>query len=146
MWILLDQELLRDPYDSALLTAMAVLGLREDGGWLPPDAYSIHIAAVIKVARMVTIRQSILEFEDRDEQPPTLLETVRSKVLKFLIKTHPPQNQPCPISFLFELRSYAGVIISSTPSIGYLTFDGFDITFRDISFSLPRFTDASYFG
>jgi len=52
---LLNQELLRDPYDSAFFIVMAVLGLREDGRWFLPDAYLIYIVAVIKVARMVII-------------------------------------------------------------------------------------------
>ena len=53
---LLDHPLTGPTYDSVLLSALAVVGIREDGGWVTADNYTGHYSAVIKVARMLVVR------------------------------------------------------------------------------------------
>ena len=61
---LLDHSLPRSSYDSVLLSALAVLGIRDDGGWVGPENYTGYYSAVIKVARMLIIWQAQLEVRD----------------------------------------------------------------------------------
>ena len=61
---LLDHELKHSAYESALISALAVLGLRGDGGWVSPLDYTTTYSAVIKLGRMLVLRQAYEERED----------------------------------------------------------------------------------
>ena len=53
---LLDHELKHSAYESALISALAVLGRRGDGGWVSPLDYTTMYSAVIKVGRILVLR------------------------------------------------------------------------------------------
>src|SRR5437773_11028408 len=46
---LLDHPLPHSAYDSVLLSALAALGIREDGGWISPADYTGFYSAIITV-------------------------------------------------------------------------------------------------
>ncbi|KAK3304929.1 uncharacterized protein B0T15DRAFT_495343 [Chaetomium strumarium] len=52
------------PYESALISRLAVLGIREDDGWAGPGDFTPKYSAVIKIARMLVVYQSVVERED----------------------------------------------------------------------------------
>ena len=56
------------------------MGIREDGGWLQPDDYTGFYSAIIKVARMLVIRQSQLEAQDAGQVETSVFALVRIKV------------------------------------------------------------------
>ncbi len=81
-------------YDSVLLSALAAVGIRDDGGWASPDSYTGHYSAIIKVARMLVVRQAFLEADNtgmHSETNPT-----PSPGLPLL-----PPSRSCPSLFLF---------------------------------------------
>jgi hypothetical protein len=49
---LLSQSITRKEYDSPMVCALAVLGVKEDG-WKGPEQYPPSLSAVIKVARFM---------------------------------------------------------------------------------------------
>ncbi|KAK7178346.1 hypothetical protein PSPO01_15608 [Paraphaeosphaeria sporulosa] len=55
---LLNQSITRKEYDSPLVCALAVLGVREDG-WKGADQYPPILSAVIKVARFMIVQQAL---------------------------------------------------------------------------------------
>lgn len=61
---LLDHPLPGSSYDSVLLSALAAVGIRDDGGWASPDNYTGYYSAIIKVARMLVVRQAFLEADN----------------------------------------------------------------------------------
>ena len=61
---LLDHKLKHSAYESMLISALAVLGLRSDGGWVSPLDYTTTYSAVIKLGRMLVLRQAYEERED----------------------------------------------------------------------------------
>jgi hypothetical protein len=92
---LLDHPLVKGSYDSVLLSALAVVGIRQDDGWETPDNYTGHYSAIIKIARMLVVRQSQYELEkylDHQQQQEEqagkeesigLFSVVRVKVQRF---------------------------------------------------------------
>ena len=62
--LLLDHELKHSAYESALISALAVLGLRGDRGWVSPLHYTTTYSVVIKLGRMLVLRQAYKERED----------------------------------------------------------------------------------
>jgi hypothetical protein len=55
---LLSQSITRKEYDSPLVCALAVLGVKEDG-WKGPEQYPPILLAVIKVARFIVVQQAL---------------------------------------------------------------------------------------
>jgi len=47
---MLDQPLQDNEYKSVIISGMAVLGMREDDGWLDAEDYTPKYSAVIKLA------------------------------------------------------------------------------------------------
>ncbi|KAH0419463.1 hypothetical protein CcaCcLH18_14373 [Colletotrichum camelliae] len=58
--------IIKDPYkqsqrESVMIGVLAVLGIREDGGWHQATEYITNYSAVIKVAKMFVMYQAWLE-------------------------------------------------------------------------------------
>ncbi|OTB19505.1 hypothetical protein K445DRAFT_8538 [Daldinia sp. EC12] len=66
LWIaLLDHALPRSEYHSVLLSALAVMGVRPDYGWVEPANYTQRFAAVLKIARALVYSHSVIEREEQ---------------------------------------------------------------------------------
>jgi hypothetical protein len=66
---LLSQSITRKEYDSPMVCALAVLGVKEDG-WKGPEQYPPVLSAVIKVARFMVVQQALEllgPLDDEDE-------------------------------------------------------------------------------
>lgn len=63
---LLNQSITRKEYDSPLVCALAVLGVKEDG-WKGPEQYPPILSAVIKVARFMVVQQALELSEPLDD-------------------------------------------------------------------------------
>ncbi|KAG6047730.1 hypothetical protein E4U17_007410, partial [Claviceps sp. LM77 group G4] len=50
-----DHQIPEDDYQNAIISALAVLGIREYGAWHDPCEYTPILSAVVKVARMLAI-------------------------------------------------------------------------------------------
>ena len=55
---LFNQSITRKEYDSPLVCALAVLGVKEDG-WKGPEQYPPILSAVIKIARFMVVQQAL---------------------------------------------------------------------------------------
>lgn len=52
-------------YDNIIISSLAVMGIRDDGGWVDAVDYMPVYSAVIKMARMLVLHQSYLEREEK---------------------------------------------------------------------------------
>lgn len=136
---LLDHQLPNSSYDSVLLSALAAMGIRQDGGWLPPDDYTPYYSAVIKVARMLVVWQSQLEAGDSYDQL-SLFVIVRQKVHRFMTVVH-ESGQPGPMDWIFDARTYGIKVKFTTAIAGQVAWDGNKITFQKVTFSVDALTE-----
>ncbi|KXX72843.1 hypothetical protein MMYC01_210575 [Madurella mycetomatis] len=163
---LLDHPLLGASYDSVLLSALAALGVRDDGGWLGPEQYTPIYSAVVKVARMLVVRQAQLETDEAADNSadgadgpdetdasdeadeadevdearapgPSLFRAVRAKVRRFMTTTH-SEGDPTPMDWVFEARSYRLRIAFTTAAKGLIHWrdHGRTVVYRDITLSM----------
>ena len=97
---LLDHQFKQSHYDSAMISGLAVMGLRDDTGWVDAMNYTPTYSAVIKVARMLVVYQSVVQREDEvaefmkrmdeddaREQATAIFTIVRDKVQRFMTRT-----------------------------------------------------------
>jgi len=54
----LNQPLQDDEYKSVLISGLAILGMREDDGWLDAEDYTPKYSAVIKLARLMVVQEA----------------------------------------------------------------------------------------
>ncbi|KAK4446078.1 hypothetical protein QBC34DRAFT_153287 [Podospora aff. communis PSN243] len=136
---LLDHPLAADAYDSVLLSALAAIGAREDGSWLQPDIYTGIYSAVVKVARMLVVQQSLLEDEDGDGLGE-IFPIVRTKVRRFMTLNH-KEVLPTPIDWIFDARTYGLKILYTTAAVGHVAWNGTTIAYRTVTLSIDGFSE-----
>lgn len=61
---LLDHNLVDNEYQSAIISGLAVLSVREDKGWENPEDYTPKLSAVIKLARLMVIQMAYRARQD----------------------------------------------------------------------------------
>jgi hypothetical protein len=138
-WV--DHQYRNTPYESALISGLATLGIREDGGWVGPGEYTPTYSAVIKMARILVVYQSVVEREDEvaglqtrmsreaaDEAATRLFTIVRAKVERFMTVVS-EKSEPGVMDWMFDLRTYGMRFAFTTPSPGVVDWVGEQVTY-----------------
>ena len=68
---MLNQPLQDNEYKSVVISGMAVLGMREDEGWLDAEDYTPKYSAVIKLARLMVIQEAYKQRQEAIERYQT---------------------------------------------------------------------------
>jgi RecQ family ATP-dependent DNA helicase len=153
LWIaLLNQPLQDDEYKSVLISGLAMLGMREDDGWLDAEDYTPKYSAVIKLARLMVVqeayerrREAIAHYEGRgmsakkarDEADSHYVLT-RRLVHAFMTMAHDGKD-PKPMQWLYRSRSYGFKIRYTTTAEGKIQWIGDDVLYPKIRFSMSQF-------
>jgi RecQ family ATP-dependent DNA helicase len=155
---LLDQSVSRREYDNALVCALAVLGVREDG-WKGAESYPPILSAVIKVARFMVVQKALnMSPPEEDEgydsdngsssdsdsgsssnsaEPPRkgCLQFVSGMMDKFMVR-----GSHGPMQWMLDLRTYGLKIHYNTTAQGHVEWAGRDeLLYKDIQFNMAQF-------
>ncbi|KAF5484112.1 Bloom syndrome protein-like protein [Colletotrichum fructicola] len=143
--------IIEDPYkqsqkESAMIGALAVLGIREDGGWHQATEYTTNYSAVIKVAKMFVVYQAWLERQDEVaeltatkgaeaayEEASSVFHLVRDKVRRFMTRMPGrPDDEPRAMNWIYDARTYGMHIRFNTVAPGMVDWSGDRISFRRV--------------
>ena len=153
LWIaLLNQPLHDDEYKSVLISGLAILGMREDDGWLDAEDYTPKYSAVIKLARLMVVqeayerrREAIAQYQERGLSPEAArakanshYEFTRSMVRSFMTMAHDGKD-PKPMQWLYRSRSYGFKIRYTTTAEGKIQWIGDDVLYPRIRFGIDQF-------
>ncbi|PVI04179.1 hypothetical protein DM02DRAFT_519194, partial [Periconia macrospinosa] len=130
---LLDYPLGDNEYSSALISAIAVIGIDANSRWISPLLYTPKQAAVVNVSRMLvlygamqmrTLEIAQLEAEglDRDkaeEKAPSHFHLVQNMTNRFMTLTS-YNGQPTPIDAILRLKAYGIKIQFQTSAEGVI--------------------------
>ena len=155
---LLKQRITRKEYDSAMVCALAVLGVKEDG-WKGPESYPPVLSAVIKVARFMVVQQAVElsgassdeeedeldEFDsdsayESDSSPPQrrrkgCLQFVKKMMDQFMVR-----GSHSPMQWMLDLRTYGLKIHYNTTTRGHVEWVGKEqLLYKDLEFSMAQF-------
>jgi superfamily II DNA helicase RecQ len=157
---LLNQRVVRREYDSAMVGAMAVLGLREKG-WRTPEDYPPILSSVIKVARFMIIQKAIELAGPMPEQAEVVsamddadwegdgayggssapvpakgcLHWVSKMTDQFMVR-----GSQGPMQWLLDLRTYGMKIHYNTTRPGHVAWNGFDeLLYQGDQFTMRQF-------
>ncbi|KAF2824584.1 hypothetical protein CC86DRAFT_258254, partial [Ophiobolus disseminans] len=138
---LLDHRITRQEYDSPLVCALAVLGVKEEG-WKGPEQYPPILSAVIKTARFMVVQQGLelsgadlpdpQDSEDTDNddnayesgpsprrRPKGCLQFVQHMMDRFMVR-----GCHSPMQWMLDLRTYGLKIHYNTTSRGHVEWTG----------------------
>jgi superfamily II DNA helicase RecQ len=152
---LLDHQLTQSEYDSVLVSALAVMGMREEEGWEGAENYTWRYSAVIKLARMMVVRLAYVQREQEvatrvaggmDEQAARerskgMWDRVHRSMDRFMVIVS-EETKPTPMDWIFESRSYGMKIWYTTAAEG--TVDWIDeqtIQYQKIKLRMDQVRD-----
>lgn len=147
---LLNHELGDDEYESVVISGLAVLGFRDDGGWLNAEDYTTKYSGIIKIARLLVIYRSYVEREDgyqmnRKEMDDVqarahtepMFDIVRRRVRKFMTLVS-EKGRPTPMDWIYECRTYGMKIRYNTTAEGVLEWEGSRVLYQQIRFNMEQ--------
>ena len=153
---LFDHPLKAGHYDNAVISALAVLATREDGGWADVLEYTTTYSAVIKIIRILAVYEGYLEREDEvralreagvdeeeaSEQASSIFSKVRGKVGRYLTRTSgQARAEPTPLDWIFEARTYGMHIRYNTAAPGSIDWVGDRISRGPVSFTMGQLSE-----
>lgn len=151
---MLDHSLGDHQYDSVLISTLAVMGVRDDGGWQNALDYTPVLSAVIKVARIVVLyhvyteRQAeirtIMEEKGINEADArqfgtSMFARTRQYIHTFMTRTGKEADEsPSPMDWMLETRTYGMKIRFTTTAGGVIDWIGDQVIFRRIRFTMAE--------
>src|SRR5277367_6555500 len=148
---LLNHELGDDEYEGVIISGLAVLGFRDDGGWLNAEDYTTKYSGIIKVARMLVVYRSYIEREDGYEMNRKVMEDdvqarsrtepmfdiVRRRVRKFMTLVS-DKGRPTQMDWIYECRTYGMKIRYNTTAEGVLEWEGNRVLCQGVRFNMEQ--------
>ncbi|KFZ17941.1 hypothetical protein V501_01471, partial [Pseudogymnoascus sp. VKM F-4519 (FW-2642)] len=154
---LLDHPLQDREYESAMISGLAVLGLRDDEGWLDAEDYTPKYSAAIKLARLMVVQEAYERKEEAMEllqerystqqqgisQDESRRETssyyhLISRMVKKFMTMSPGDRDPTPMQWIFRARSYGFKIRYTTTAEGCIQWVGDTILYQQIRFDMAE--------
>jgi hypothetical protein len=152
---LLDHPLQDNEYESAMISALAVLGMRDDEGWLDAEDYTPKYSAAIKLARLMVVQEA---YERKEAAMKALQERVGSpqisqaecrqktssyyhlisRMVKKFMTMSPGDRDPTPMQWIFRARSYGFKIRYTTTAEGCIQWIGDTVLYQQIRFNMAE--------
>jgi hypothetical protein len=144
-------------YKSVLISGLAVLGMREDDGWLDAEDHTLKYSTVIKSARLMVVQEAyerrweaIAQYESRGwsmkqarDKADSHYVLTRRLFRAFMTMAHDDQD-PKPMQWLYRSRSYEFKIRYTTTAEGKIQWIGDDVLYPKIRFSIDQFRGMIY--
>lgn len=164
---LLDHDIKDDEYSSAIISAMAVIGIEgEDGGWCSPMNYTPKMSAIIKVARMMAVYSAhqarkedirrviaadqrrqlsggngavVLTEQEAKQRVAGVFPRVRKMVRRFMARIGEESDQyPVPMEWMLETRTYGMHIRFNTTAAGTVDWQGETLRFQQTKVGMAQ--------
>jgi hypothetical protein len=118
-------------FESAIISGLAVMGIRQDGGWETALDFTPKLSAMIKLARMLVAQQA---WEQNQSSGGDCLEDMREMIQRFMTTTN-----ATPMKWMFDTRTYGLKIRYMTTADGLVDWQGDQITYQHYRFTMDQF-------
>lgn len=148
---LLDHPLGDNEYTSALISAMAVMGIDANSGWISPLLYTPKQAAVVSVSRMLVLYGATqmrkteiaqleaegIDHDEAEEKAHSHFDCVQQMTNRFMTLTS-YNGQPTPMDAILRLKAYGMKIRFNTSAEGVIDWVDDTLLYGHIRFSMPQ--------
>ena len=139
-----DHPLQNGPYDSVIISAMAVTGIDENSGWVSALLYTPKMSAIITLARMLIMHEASTRRAHAIEHhggsvvaAQSQFQVVQEMTQRFMTIVD-FGGQPTPMSWLLQSRSYGMKIRYTTNAEGVIDWQGDRLLFGHVRFSISQ--------
>ena len=165
-WVsILDHDIKDRASRNALISALAVMGIDEAGGWKSPLTYTPILSAVVTVSKMIVLYQAYLrrnkdieritrerlnqDFDEETakrmacEDAPAHFDLVQVMAHRFMgLTSH--GGRPSPMDSILHLRTYGLTIRYDTTEAGQVDWHGERVLFGDIEFTMSALRGMAF--
>ncbi|KAI4192651.1 MAG: hypothetical protein LQ350_008599 [Teloschistes chrysophthalmus] len=148
---LLDEQVKQHEYHSAMVCALAVLGVKKDG-WLGADRYPSILSAMIKISRFMVVQDALeavgpAELEYRSDSSGSIHGRAGSQVdmqkdslgyIKQAMDQYMVRGSHSPMQWMLDLRTYGLKISYNTTSEGRVDWVEDQILYQTIQFTMAE--------
>ena len=139
---LLNHPIGDNEYESAMISRLAVLGIREDNKWIDTEDYTPKYSAVIKLARLIVVEKAYQTKKGEDSIPgqrkvSSIYRLVNKAVDKYMTIAHGGRD-PTPIYWIYYTRSYSFKIRYTTVAQANIQWIGDEILYPKIRFHVSQ--------
>jgi RecQ family ATP-dependent DNA helicase len=148
---LLNHPLQDNEYQNVIISALALMGMRDDDGWLDAEDYTPKYSAIIKLARLMVVQEgyerreeAIRQLQERGstvdeakEEARSYFHFVRQLTHQFMTISHNGRD-PSPMEWIFKARSYGFKIRYTTTADGCIQWIGDTVLYQQIRFDMSQ--------
>jgi hypothetical protein len=149
---LLNHPLQDTEYKSAIISGLAVLGIRDDDGWYSAEDYTTKYSAVIKLARLMVVQKGYekregsikramergLTAQEARHQAKGYYHYIHQMTNRFMVMAHSGRD-PMPMQWIFKSRSYGMKIRYTTTAEGCIQWIGDTVLYQKMRFGISQF-------
>jgi superfamily II DNA helicase RecQ len=128
------QPMTSSSYDSVMISALAVCGLKKGGGFVAPQHYTHFYAAIIKIIRWLVLGVSFLEV--RAGSTEGLIILVNGKMDRYMLPD--TRHNTYPLNWIYRMLSYGLAVAKETAFENHVLWnDSFStVSYHGISFDM----------
>src|SRR5277367_6450351 len=148
---LLNHPLQDNEYQNVIISGLAIMGIRDDDGWLDAEDYTPKYSAIIKLARLMVVqegyerRQEAIQrlqergstIEDAKEEARSYYHFIRQLTHQFMTMSHSGRD-PSPMDWIFKARSYGFKIRYTTTAEGCIQWVGDTVLYQQVRFDMTQ--------
>jgi hypothetical protein len=147
---LLNHPLQDNEYQNAIISGLAIMGIRDDDGWIDAEDYTPKYSAIIKLARLMVVQEGYeqrqeaikrlqergLSADDASEEAHSYFHFIRRLTHQFM--TMSSGQEPTPMQWIFKARSYGFKIRYTTTADGCIQWIGDTVLYQQIRFDMSQ--------
>lgn len=149
---LLDHPIGDNEYESAIISGLAALGIREeDNKWYDAEDYTPKYSAVIKLARLMVVEKAYrqrlesikfhqsrgMDYAAAKKKTVSMFQSINRMIDKYMTMAHSGRN-PTPMHWIFHSRTYGFKIRYTTTAKGVIQWIGDDVLYPGIRFNMSK--------
>jgi len=124
-----------DEFNSPVIAALAIVGIRPDGGWVSALSYTPKLSAIVKVFRMMVLQHAWETATDTAGAGAMDVHRNTRGMVEAFMTTH----NPSPMKWIHDVRRYGFRIRMTTMSPGTIQWVGDRLRYRDKEFTRLEF-------
>lgn len=148
---LLDHQLVRNEYESIIISGLAILGINEKGGWVPAADYTPIYSGFIKLARLMVVYKGYEEWEQEMDryraqglEDDMFIEVCTSpyertsRMVDRFMGLASGRRKPVPIDWILSKRTYGMAIRFNTTAEPKMRWEGSTLLWDNESCSIAQ--------
>lgn len=150
------QDLSRSEYDSILVSFLAISAIRSNLTWEEPWTYTFKLSAIttlfkvvfylyfyyFRLDRIKALERTSTDSNEAEYIEPSIAEYIVQNQDIYLLESTITRLNPTPYRWITKLRNYGRTISANNTRLGYVTWEGDTVIYKDIRLQIPQLFES----